>query len=293
MIEYNDKTLREMFGKPVRPAIPLTLADVAQQARKFAGKMSISGVQPKLSVRLDDEGLLPTERDGRYILKPQTLGFAQLPQNEYLCMQMGKLFGLLTADCLLLELSDGSPAYLVKRFDRRKKGQNIAKLHCEDMQQIIGGQDKYSGSHEQIARAIGEHCSVEAVEMQRLFEITIFNFTIGNGDAHKKNFSLLTADGRTTLSPAYDLVSSRLALPEESDEMALTIGGKRNRLTRRDFKEFARHMGITEDYMQKKLDQLVALGGEFDTMIAKSALSDELRERFSQILASRLRRLEA
>jgi serine/threonine-protein kinase HipA len=293
MIEYDDSTLRAMFGKPVLPVIPLTLADVAQQAQEFAGKMSISGVQPKLSLRLVGDELIPTDSNARYILKPQTLTFAELPQNEYLCMQMGKRFGLLTADCLLLDLSDGSPAYLVKRFDRRKKGRKVEKLHCEDMQQILGGRDKYSGSHEQIARAIGEHCTLGSVELQRLFEITIFNFAIGNGDAHKKNFSLLTEDERTILSPAYDLVSSRLVIPKETDEMALTVGGKPTRLTRRSFEEFARHMCITAEYAEKKLVQLVALGGEFDTMIANSALSDSLRERFAEILTNRLKRLEA
>jgi serine/threonine-protein kinase HipA len=293
MIKYDDKTLREMFGKPISPVIRISLPEVSQQAQEFAGKMSISGVQPKLSVRLVDRELLPTQRDGRYILKPQTLAFAELPQNEYLSMQMGKRFGLLTANCLLLELSDGTPAYLVKRFDRRKKNEKVAKLHCEDMQQILGGQDKYSGSHEQIARAIGEHCTLGSVELQRLFEMTIFNFAIGNGDAHKKNFSLLTADGRTSLSPVYDLVSSRLALREESDELALTVGGRRNRLARRNFEEFAQHLKITDEYAEKKLTQLVALGGEFDRMIASSALSAALRDRFAEILAGRLKRLEA
>ena len=293
MIEYDAQTLREMFGKPISPVIGISLAEVSQQAQGLAGKMSISGVQPKLSVRLVGEELVPTERDGRYILKPQTQAFAELPQNEYLCMQMGKRFGLLTADCILLELSDGSPTCLVKRFDRRKKGRKVEKLRCEDMQQILGGRDKYSGSHEQIARAIVAHCTFGPLELQRLFELTIFNFAIGNGDAHKKNFSLLTADGRTNLSPVYDLVSSRLALPEESDEMALTVGGRQNGLTRHNFEEFARHLEIADDYAEKKLAQLVAFGGRFEQMIAASALSAELRARLAEILADRLKRLEA
>jgi serine/threonine-protein kinase HipA len=293
VIEYNDKTLRNMFGKPIRPTIPITLPEVSLQAQDLAGKMSISGVQPKLSVRLNGEELIPTTRDGRYILKPQTQTFAELPQNEYLCMQMAKRFALPIAECLLLELSDGSPAYLVKRFDRRKKGKKIEKLRCEDAQQILGGHDKYSGSHEQIARAISDYCRFGPLELQRLFELTIFNFAIGNGDAHKKNFSLLTADGRTRLSPAYDLVSSRLAIPRESDEMALTVCGKQNRLTRRDFETFARNIGIASDHAKKKTAQLVALGEEFKNMIECSALSEALRERFAEILAARLKRLEA
>ncbi len=133
-MNYDDKTLRAVFGKPIRPTIPLALSEVAGKAQKQAGNLSISGVQPKLSVRLSQEQLIPVERGGEYILKPQTQEFRELPQNEYLCMLMGRRFGLNTALFILLELSDGSPAYVVKRFDRFKKGRRIEKLSCEDMQ---------------------------------------------------------------------------------------------------------------------------------------------------------------
>ena len=157
-INYDDKTLRAMFGKPIQPTIPISLNEISIEAQKLAGKLSISGIQPKLSVRLDGDKLVPVEKDGQYILKPQTQDFPELPQNEYLCMQMGKRFGLNTAQFVLLELSDGSPAYVVKRFDRFKKGRRIEKLACEDMHQILGGPDKYAGSHEQVAKVINEHC---------------------------------------------------------------------------------------------------------------------------------------
>ena len=222
-IDYSDKQLQTMFGKPVRPSIPISLAQISTEAQKLAGKLSISGVQPKLSVRLDGNKLLPVARNGQYILKPQTQEFAELPQNEYLCMQMGNQFGLNTAQSLLLELADGSPAYLVKRFDRFKKGNRMEKLACEDTHQIIGGPDKYAGSHNQIAKIICNYCSFAPLELQRFYEMTIFNFSIGNGDAHRKNFSLLTNQKSVVaLSPAYDLVSSRLVIPEEAEEMALT-----------------------------------------------------------------------
>ncbi len=286
------KVLRAMFGKPIRPTIPISLSEMAGQAQKLAGKLSISGVQPKLSVRLEGEELVPVARDGLYILKPQTQEFPELPQNEYLCMRMGRRFGLNTAPCLLLELADGSPAYLVKRFDRFKKGRRVAKLACEDMQQILGGPDKYAGSHEQIAAAIRKHCTFAPLELQRLYEITVLNFAIGNGDAHRKNFSLLTReDGNVALSPVYDLVSSRLVIPEEVDEMALTVNGKRNRLNRDDFLALAERLGISPSYAQARLADLAGLLGPFDQMIAESALSAPLRQRLAGILASRLDRL--
>ena len=243
-------------------------------------------------MRLDGDRLIPIARDGQFILKPQTQDFAQLPQNEYLCMRMGQRFGLNTAPCLLLELADGSPAYLVKRFERFKKGRRVEKLPCEDMQQILGGHDKYEGSHEQIAAAIRRHCTFAPLELQRLFEITVFNFAIGNGDAHRKNFSLLTReDGNVALSPAYDLVSSRLVIPEEADEMALTVNGRRNRLKRGDFLAFADCLAIAPSYAEARLGDLLGLHGDFQRMIADSTLSAPLRDRLTGILTDRFGRL--
>ena len=291
-IDYDGKTLRAMFGKPVRPTIPIKSGEIAGEAQKMAGGLSISGVQPKLSLRLDGGLLVPVARGGRFILKPQTQTFRELPQNEYLCMQMGRRFGLRTAPCLLLELADGEPAYLVKRFDRLAKGRRVEKLACEDMHQILGGPDKYAGSHEQIARVIDEHCSFAPLELQRLFELTIFNFAVGNGDAHRKNFSLLTSeDGTVALSPAYDLVSSRLVIPGEQEEFALTVGGKRSRLRRDDFLAFAGRLGITPEYAARKLGELMALRVEYQRMIAGSALSTDLRARLAEIVGARLDRL--
>ncbi len=291
-IEYDAKTLRAMFGKPVRPAIAISSSEIAHEAQKLAGKLSISGVQPKLSVRLEGDQLVPVAREGQFILKPQTQDFAELPQNEYLCMTMGKRFGLRTAPCLLLELSDGTPTYLVKRFDRFKKGRRVEKLACEDMHQIIGGPDKYAGSHEQIAQAIRQHCTFAPLELQRLFEVTIFNFTVGNGDAHRKNFSLLTSeDGTIALSPVYDLVSSRLAIPAESDELALTVNGRRNRLRCADFRALAEHLDIASSYAERKIADLLGLQGTFTEMITASQLSDALRNELAQIITDRLDRL--
>ena len=290
--EYDAKTLRTMFGKPVSPTIAIASSEIALEAQKMAGKLSISGVQPKLSLRLEGNQLVPVAREGQFILKPQTQNFAELPQNESLCMTMGRLFGLRTASHLLLELSDGTPAYLVKRFDRFRKGRRIEKLACEDMHQILGGPDKYSGSHEQIAHAITEYCTFAPLELQRLFELTIFNFAVGNGDAHRKNFSLLTSeDGTIALSPAYDLVSSRLVIPAESQELALTVNGKRNRLRRADFIAFANHLGIAQNYSVRKIADLLDLRETFVEMIAASQLSGGLRDSLAQIIIERLDRL--
>lgn len=292
MIDYDAKSLRAMFGKPIRPTIPISQQEIAAEAQKLAGKLSISGVQPKLSVRLEGDELIPVAEQGQFILKPQTQTFPELPQNEHLCMGMGERFGLRTAPCLLLELSDQTPVYLVKRFDRYRKGRRVEKLACEDMQQVLGGPDKYAGSHEQIAQAIIQHCTFGPLELQRLFETTLFNFAIGNGDAHRKNFSLLTTEDSTVaLSPAYDLVSSRLVIPSEKEELALTVNGRKNRLQRRDFLAFASHLGIADAYAEKRIADLLELQDDFAAMTAESMMSSELRARLQDIMAERLDRL--
>lgn len=290
-INYTDKQLRAMFGKPIQPTIPISLEQISTEAQKLAGKLSISGVQPKLSVRLEGDKLQPVAKDGQYILKPQTQQFAELPQNEYLCMQMGRKFGLNTAESILLELSDGTPTYLVKRFDRFKKSKHMEKLSCEDMHQIIGGPNKYAGSSEQVAKVINQYCTFAPLELQRFFEISIFNFAIGNGDAHRKNFSLLTSEkGIVALSPAYDLVSSRLVIPEEEEELALTINGKRNRLTKKDFLCFAENIGIDSYYAKTRITELLDLEDEFASMTINSTLTLRLRQQLTEIIAQRLGR---
>lgn len=116
----------------MRPGRPL-------EAQKLAGTLSISGVQPKLSMRLEGTRLVAVSRDGQFILKPEPAELAELPQNEYLCMTMARRFGLATPPCLLLELADGALCYVVRRFDRFLKGRRVEKLLCEDMHQILGG----------------------------------------------------------------------------------------------------------------------------------------------------------
>ena len=291
MYDYSPKTLRAMFGKPLLPTLPMTLTEVAQQAQKLAGRLSISGVQPKLGVTLLGNELVPVPTEGRYILKPQTQTFNQLPENEHLCMSMGETFGLNVPGHLLLPLADGSPAYVVKRFDRYKQGSKVKKRPCEDMNQILGG-DKYGGSHEQVAKAIRAHATFPTLELQRFFELTLFSFAIGNGDAHKKNVSLLTTDDTVALSPVYDLVSSRLVIPDEADELALPLNGRQNRLARKDFLAFAATLQLTSTFAEQRIAQLVDMQAEFARQIADSALSEEMRARLVDIVGSRLKRLK-
>ena len=202
-------------------------ADVISFRTRHIEHMSISGVQDKISLKLGRGGkLLPSEKDGEYILKPipsTPLPALQtdVPANEHLTMQIaGQLFGIAVPPNACVELSDGEPAYLVKRFDRRADGTKIAQ---EDFCQLSGrspdsGKNyKYEGSYEDAGRLMKKYCPAYRTESEKLFRMICFNYIFSNGDAHLKNFSLQqTVQGDYLFTPAYDLLCTSMHLPNES-----------------------------------------------------------------------------
>src|SRR3989304_10451198 len=243
---YHRKCARRLFGTTWVPAIPFSSADIVAEAQKMVGKISISGVQPKLSVHLDKRGkvLKVVEKGGSYILKPHVERFSHLPENENLCMNIAENLKIETPPHGLLRLQDGALCYIVKRFYRLDNG---TKMPQEDFQQLTGIDDKYAGSIERNGKALLENSDAPLLDAVLLFERLLLFFIIGNGDAHLRNFSLLKKpELGYRLSPVYDIVNSRLVLPLEQEEMSLSINGKRNRVGRDDFILFAAQMGIEE-----------------------------------------------
>lgn len=226
--EYTPAALKRLVGSrrqlPVR--LHFTRAEVIRYRSDVANRMSISGVQDKISLRFVERLLSPTESDGEYILKPipgtpLPRATDQVPANEHLTMQIAsQVFDIETAANALLELSDGEPAYLTRRFDRRGE----ERLDMEDFAALSeqspdthGRNYKYTGSYEQVGAIIKRHCPAYRVECEKLFTRVLFCYAFGNGDAHLKNFSLFTSpDGDPVLTPAYDLLNTNLHLPQET-----------------------------------------------------------------------------
>jgi len=287
----NERLLwRKVFGIDREPFIDLTLAGVSLKAQEMVGKMSISGVQPKLSVKLADRAGNPhlevTGEGGQYILKPQVQAFANLPENEDLCMTIAEDLGIDAPAHCLVHLKDKSLAYVVKRFDR----EGCRKIHQEDFAQILGKENKYDGSVEEIGRSLKAVSEVPGLDVQLFFERVVFNFLIGNGDAHVKNYSVIyNEEGLARLAPAYDLVCSRIVIPEEADESALTIHGKKSRIKRKDMELLAEYLGIPEKIRFAKL-----AGQEkfFRSRLAESPLPKDLAKDFDKLLIERFQRLE-
>ncbi len=285
-MELNEKFLKKMFNSSKIPGIDFGLGDISRKAQELAGKLSISGVQPKLSVKLDEKQnmLIPVSEGGEYILKPQTPTFPNIPENEQCCMDIAEELNIeVPMHCLLL-LKDNSLSYVVKRFDRKKN----AKIHQEDFGQILEQTDKYKGSVEQIGRKLKEISSSPGYDVQLLFERVVLNFILGNGDAHLKNYSIAYRDkDDIRLTPAYDIACSKLMIPQEEDS-ALTIQGKKNQLLREDFDKLADYFSIPRRVRYEKF------GNKLDGMrriIEISSITKEKQEQFLDIIRQRLNRI--
>ncbi len=288
---YHSSCVKKIFGTSWVPVLDFVQKDFYLLAQKMAGQMSISGAQPKITVELNEKDkkieLLP--RGGSYILKPQNQNYAHLPENEDLCMHLSKVYEIETAKHALIKTAEGEFAYLVKRFDLSSQGN---KFPVEDFGQILGvaSERKYSGSYEKIGKAILQHCTHPYLELTRFFERLLFCFVIGNGDMHLKNFSLITdAEQIVALSPAYDLLSSKLVIPSE-DDLPLSLLGKRNKIKGQSFLIFGEGLGLAPKAMQNSIHRLLELQSTFEAWIQKSFLPQEQQKKFAKILIERMGR---
>ncbi len=288
---YHKRCSKRLFGTINPPKVPFKATDITREAQKMVGKMSISGVQPKLSVIHDRKKgqLNVAEKGGLYILKPPTERFESLPENENLCMNIASVYGIEVPPHGLLPLIDDRLVYVVKRFDRLEDG---SKLQQEDFQQLLQTNDKYTGSYERIATFIKKHSCVPGLDLVRLFERALLFYVLGNGDAHLKNFSLLKKkEVDYQLSPAYDIVNSRLVLHGEKEDMCLSLQGKKNRLFGGDFRRLSEHFGLNRKQVDNSLTRLNDLKLSIETMIGESFLSQHLKDGFLEIFRERVKRI--
>ena len=283
--EYHAACIETLFGTSHLPRLNVNLQELYALAAKMAGKMSISGVQEKVSLTLskDKRSLDVTASGGTYILKPEPHRFSSVPQIEHLTMRLASLTSIEVPPFGLMKLSDGALAYVIKRFDRPEDG---TKLQVEDFCQLSERRirDKYQGSAELCVRLLRKHASEPLIEIRKLYNLLLFGWWVGNSDLHLKNISLLTTrDGIRRLSPAYDLVSTRLVLPED-DKLALPIGGRDTTFTRRKWLDVAEYCEIPEKAAVRLLSDQIDAFAAAKSLIAGSFISDEAKVRFEQIL---------
>ena len=268
-----------------------TAEEQRKEAFNRAAKMSIQGVQPKLSAILSikDGKFIIADNGGRYILKPQHQFYTQLPENEDLTMKLANEIGLEVPIHGLLWSKDNTLTYFIKRFDR--KGQND-KVPVEDFAQLAGlsRDTKYDYSMEKIIKLIDDYCTFPAIEKIKLFKLVIFNYLIGNEDSHLKNFSIITDDNQIRLSPCYDLVNSTIVVKEQDEEIALPLQGKKKHLTRNILINYfgIERCELTAKSIENVLESISSSILEWNKLIDLSFLSSEMKTKYHDLLNVRL-----
>jgi len=273
--------------------LPFTASELRQEAVSRAAKLSIQGVQPKLSARLNlkSEGFEVVDNGGQFIIKPQNDWYPQLPENEDLTMRLALLAGVEVPQHGLVYAKDGSLNYFIKRFDRVKD----AKLHVEDFAQLSGNSrdTKYNFSMEKLAELVNQYCTFPALEKVKLFRLTVFNFLVGNEDMHLKNFSVIQKNGKVMISPAYDLLNSTIVLKPGAEEIALTLLGKKKKLNAElVFNYFGRErLGLSEKSIDEVLKQINKTKTSWVELIEISFLSDDMKTKYLHLMEERMKRL--
>jgi len=273
---------------------PFSAEDQVREAIARAAKMSIQGVQPKLSVRLNvkNEIFEIVDIGGHYIFKPQTMNYREVPENEDVTMRLARLIGIDVPMHGLVYSKDDTMTYFIRRFDR--VGRN-KKIPVEDFAQLSGKdrETKYESSMEQIVSLIEQFCTFPVIEKLKLFNLTLFNYLVGNEDMHLKNFSVIRRDLKVELSPAYDLLNSTIILNSQ-EELALPLNGKKNKLSKDDFfVYFAKErLELTQKSIEQTASRIVNVFPKWIDLIQKCFLSDSMKTQYIDLLNKRVSKLD-
>ncbi|HHV87117.1 MAG TPA: HipA domain-containing protein [Petrimonas sp.] len=293
--DFHASCSSRFFGSNQPPVLDYTMAEMAELAKEVVeSSITVPGVQPKLSLGfikdvLQDGGkgrlTVMGALGGNYILKPQNEAFPQMPENEHLTMRMAELCGISVVPSSLIRLKSGQLSYITKRIDRTEANE---KIHMLDMFQILEAFDKYKSSVEKVGKAVAEHSCNTLLDLLRLFEVVLFSYITGNNDMHLKNFSLILSNEEWTLSPAYDLLNINLHLPEDMEEMALTINGKKRKLTKSDFINLGLKFQLTEKQILNAFKRLAKAEKKMKQEIKSSFLSPQNQAKYIELLENRL-----
>lgn len=295
--DFHEKCSLAFFGSHTAPELPYTLDQMSELAREVVERhISVPGVQPKLSMSLIEEERQKTDNrltvvgalGGHYIFKPPTPDYPEMPANEHFTMRLAEAFGINVVPSSLVRLQSGELAYITKRIDRTTTGD---KIHMLDMFQITEAFDKYKGSMEKIGKALGQYSANPKLDQLFLFELTLFCFLTGNNDMHLKNFSMIKSPTGWLLSPAYDLLNVAIILPEDKEELALTLGAKKKKLKRTHFDQFATGMGLNNKQVAGVYKRLQKNRKQVEDLLKQSFLSPVKQKAYLTIFEERFHHL--
>ena len=275
-------------------------------------RISISGVQEKLSLLMEKNTFRLTKEgeQGTHILKPiprDLKNVKEVPANEYLTMQIAKqVYGIDTAENTMIFFKDGTPAYLTKRFDVKPDGSKWGKEDFASLagktKQNAGPNFKYTYSYEEAGLLLQKFVPAWRIEIEKYFSLVVFNYLLSNGDAHLKNFSLLeTTSGDYLLSPAYDLINTRLHVDDTdfafdkglfSNDYKSEFYQKRRHPGKTDFEELARRINIPGSRTAKLLEPFLEKQTMVELLVKDSLLTEPSKRGYLIIYQTKLNYLK-
>lgn len=295
--DFHPKCSREFFGNPEPPSLPYSLDQMAELAKKVVERsVSVPGVQAKLSLSVVKEAkeksdtrlTIVGELGGLYIFKPPSDKYPEMPENEHVTMRIAEAFGIRVAPSSLIRLASGELAYITKRVDRTPSGD---KIHMIDMFQITEAFDKYKSSMEKVGKALDSYSDNTLLDKIFFFELTLFSFLSGNNDMHLKNFSMIEISSGWVLAPAYDLLNVAIILPEDTEELALTLSGKKKKLNREHFEKLGHDLRLTDKQFNGVFHRMLKNKALAIGWIEKSFLSEHMKMAYKEVLEARFNQL--
>ena len=293
---WHSRCMKSFFGTSRMPELDISEEKLEELANSTVNKgLAVPGVQKKLSLHLSTDAesrLTIVDYPTGYILKPQTEEYDNLPEFENLAMTLAKIAGIKTVPNALIR-SNGKFAYITKRVDRVIDPDDMQMYAMEDFCQLAERltADKYKGSYEKCGRIVKDYSVRPGLDLAEMFTRVVFSFVIGNSDMHLKNFSLMEeqpGNRRFQLSAAYDMLPVNVVLPEDQEEMALTLNGKKRRLKKQDFMAFAGKCDITEKAAEKMIAKTCSLKDKFFKACDESYLPEAYIEQTKQLIGDRI-----
>lgn len=292
--DYHPQCIKAFFGTTHAPVLPYRLSEMEQLAKETAElSITVPGVQPKLSLgwiktELENEHqgrlTIMDALEGQYILKPQNTNYQQMPENEHLSMKLAALFKIDVVPFNMIRLESGELCYITKRIDRKPDG---SKIHMIDFLQILELEDKYKGTMELVGKTIGDLSVNTLLDKLRFFELTVFNYIIGNNDMHQKNFSMWLLDMGWILSPAYDLLNVKIILPKDNEDMALLFGGKKKNFNKSYFDRFATVLKLNDKQKNAVYKRLKLWLPQAVELVNLSFLTEDHKTAYKELITHR------
>jgi serine/threonine-protein kinase HipA len=288
---FHEKCSKEFFGIPTPPLIPYPLDQMTELAKDLVERsVSVPGVQPKLSLSLVKETkensrlTVVGALGGNYIFKPPSPYFQEMPENEHVTMRIAEAFGIRVVQSSLITLASGELSYITKRIDRTESGERI---HMLDMFQVTEAFDKYRSSMEKVGKALHSYSDNTLLDKISFFELAVFSFLTGNNDMHLKNFSMIESASGWVLAPAYDLLNVSIVFPEDTEELALTLEGKKKKLKIENFRNLGKGLLLTEKQITGVFNRMIKNKSKALHWIDKSFLSEDLKFAYKELLEAR------